>query len=109
MAGAALGLVGNLLGGLMGNKSKEGNLNAMGYNWTQNVLGGRNPGKKITGQANEEQSQGGGGNGLMDMIMGMMGNKGGAIQGGVGGTNTGMQTQNVLGRNRTFGTWSPYK
>jgi hypothetical protein len=97
------------LGSILGNSKDRGNEVRTGYAGTQNVLGGRNPGTQITGQANEEQNQSGGGNGLMDMIMGMLGNKGGAIQGGAGGTNTGTQTQNILGRNRTFGTWSPYK
>ena len=39
----------------------------------------------------------------------MTGKNSGSIQGGVGGTNTGTQTQNILGKNRPFPTWSPYR
>lgn len=102
------------IGSILGNSKDRGNEVRLGYNSAQNVLGGRNAGKQIVGQEEEEQGGQGGGNGLMDMIMGILGNKGkgnsnGVIQGGVGGTNTGIQTQNVLGRNRTFNTWSPYR
>lgn len=101
----------NMLGGNKGGSGGSEGGNPLGYGGVQssvsNVLGGRQPGAQISGQG--EESQGSNNSGLMGMILGMLGNKGGAIQGGQGGTNTGMQTQNILGRNRTFGTWSPYK
>jgi hypothetical protein len=104
-----LNMVGNKGGSSGGSGSSTGN--PLGYGGVQstvgNVLGGRNPGAQITGQG--EESQGSNNSGLMGMILGMLGNKGGAIQGGRGGTNTGMQTQNILGQNRNFGTWSPYR
>jgi hypothetical protein len=101
----------NMVGGNKGGSggSEGGGGNPLGYGGVQssvgNVLGGRKPGAQITGQ----ESQGSNNSGLMGMILGLLGNKGGAIQGGVGGTNTGTQTQNILGQNRSFGTWSPYR
>ena len=100
MAGAALGMVAQLIGGMM---NKQGQ---------QKKSGGITP---LFGNVGQVGAQTQSGNGqdrsfIAEIIKMMIANKtGGAVAGGVGGTNTGTQTQNVMGQTRTFPTWSPYR